>query len=92
MAPYSAGKGGGIAFTRSLALEIAKSGVTANTLAIGLMDLPDPQATARLARTIPIGRTGLPEDIAAACLWLASEEGAWVTGQTVQVNGGSITT
>jgi NAD(P)-dependent dehydrogenase (short-subunit alcohol dehydrogenase family) len=90
--PYSAGKGGGIAFTRSLALEIAKSGVTANTLAIGLMDLPDPQATARLARTIPIGRTGLPEDIAAACLWLASEEGAWVTGQTVQVNGGSITT
>jgi NAD(P)-dependent dehydrogenase (short-subunit alcohol dehydrogenase family) len=92
VAPYSAGKGGGIAFTRSLALEIAKSGVTANTLAIGLMDLPDPQATARLARTIPIGRTGLPEDIAAACLWLASEEGAWVTGQTVQVNGGSITT
>jgi len=92
VAPYSAGKGGGIAFTRSLALEIAKSGVTANTLAIGLMDLPDPQATARLARTIPIGRTGLPEDIAAACLWLASEEGAWVTGQTIQVNGGSITT
>ena len=92
VAPYSAGKGGGIAFTRSLALEIAKSGVTANTLAIGLMDLPDPQATARLARTIPIGRTGVPEDIAAACLWLASEEGAWVTGQTVQVNGGSITT
>ena len=92
VAPYSAGKGGGIAFTRSLALEIAKSGVTANTLAIGLMDLPDAQATARLARTIPIGRTGLPEDIAAACLWLASEEGAWVTGQTVQVNGGSITT
>jgi len=92
VAPYSAGKGGGIAFTRSLALEIAKSGVTANTLAIGLMDLPDPQATARLARTIPIGRTGLPEDIAAACLWLASEEGAWVTAQTIQVNGGSITT
>lgn len=92
VAPYSAGKGGGIAFTRSLALEIAKSGVTANTLAIGLMDLPDPQATARLARTIPIGRTGLPEDIAPACLWLASEEGAWVTAQTIQVNGGSITT
>ncbi len=56
--PYSAGKGGGIAFTRSLALEVAPSGVTANTLAIGLMESPEsPQVTARLARAIPVGRT-----------------------------------
>ncbi len=90
--PYSAGKGGAIAFTRSLALEVAKTGVTANTLAIGLMDNPDPQITQRLARSIPIGRTGTPEDVAAACVWLVSDEAAWVTAQTIQVNGGSLTT
>lgn len=91
--PYSAGKGGGIAFTRSLALEVAPSGVTANTLAIGLMESPEsPQVTARLARAIPVGRTGTPADVAGACVWLASEEAAWVTGQTIQINGGSVTT
>jgi 3-oxoacyl-[acyl-carrier protein] reductase len=90
--PYSAGKGGALAFTRSLALETASSGVTANSVAIGLMDLPDPASTAKLARVIPVGRTGTPEDVAAACVWLASEEASWVTGQTVQVNGGSVTT
>ena len=92
VAPYSAGKGGALAFTRTLALEIASSGVTANSVAIGLMELPDPGLTAGLARAIPLGRTGTPEDVGAACVWLASEEAAWVTGQTVQVNGGSITT
>jgi len=91
--PYSAGKGGGLAFTRSLALEVARQGVTANTLAIGLMENPDAAATtAALARTIPVGRTGVPLDIAAACVWLASEEAAWVTAQTIEVNGGSVTT
>jgi NAD(P)-dependent dehydrogenase (short-subunit alcohol dehydrogenase family) len=90
--PYSAGKGGALAFTRSLALEIAESGVTANTVAIGLMELPDSRLTAGLAGAIPVGRTGRPEDVAAACVWLASGEAAWVTGQTVQVNGGSVTT
>jgi 3-oxoacyl-[acyl-carrier protein] reductase len=92
VSPYSAGKGGGIAFTRTLALEVARNGVTANSLAIGLMGHPDPSVTADLARTIPVGRTGVPGDIAAACVWLASEEAAWVTGQTIQINGGSITT
>ena len=92
VAPYSAGKGGAIAFTRSLALEVARAGVTANSLAIGLMENPDPQMTERLARSIPVGRTGTPEDVAAACVWLASDEAAWVTAQTIQVNGGSITT
>ena len=89
--PYSAAKGGGIAFTRSLALEVARAGVTANTLALGLMEMPDPQLTERLARSIPVGRTGTPPDVAAACVWLASDEAAWVTAQTIQVNGGSIT-
>jgi NAD(P)-dependent dehydrogenase (short-subunit alcohol dehydrogenase family) len=92
VSPYSAGKGGGIAFTRTLALEIARHGVTANTLAIGLMGLPDPSAAAALARSIPVGRTGEPRDIAAACVWLASEESAWVTAQTIQINGGAVST
>ena len=91
--PYSAGKGGGLAFTRSLALEVAPRGVTANSVAIGLMGfVGDADTTARLARAIPVGRTGSPEDVAAACVWLASEEAAWVTGQTIQLNGGSVTT
>ena len=92
VSPYSAGKGGGIAFTRTLALEVARLGVTANTLAIGLMGFPDPTVTAALAKSIPVGRTGQPSDVAAACVWLASDEAAWVTGQTIQINGGSITT
>ena len=92
VSPYSAGKGGGIAFTRTLVLEVAGSGVTANTLAIGLMGMPDPDVTEQLAKRIPVGRTGTPEDIGAACVWLASDEAAWVTAQTIQINGGSITT
>jgi NAD(P)-dependent dehydrogenase (short-subunit alcohol dehydrogenase family) len=81
VAAYSAGKGAGISFTRTLALEVAKFGVTANTLAIGLMGRPDPKITAAIARSIPVGRTGVPDDVAAACAWLVSEEAAWVTGQ-----------
>jgi NAD(P)-dependent dehydrogenase (short-subunit alcohol dehydrogenase family) len=92
VSPYSAGKGGALAFTRSLALEVAKQGVTANTVAIGLMTMPDAEITARIARSIPTGRTGTPSDVAPACVWLASEEASWVTGQTIQVNGGSVTT
>lgn len=91
VASYSAAKGGGLAFTRSLAMEVARSGVTANSLALGLMEQPDPQATERLARSIPVGRTGTPADVAAACVWLASDEAGWVTGQTIGVNGGTIT-
>jgi NAD(P)-dependent dehydrogenase (short-subunit alcohol dehydrogenase family) len=93
VSPYAAGKGGGIAFTRTLALEVARLGVTANTIALGVMTVAsDPSITEKLAKTIPIGRTGTPTDVAAACLWLASDEGGWVTGQTIQVNGGSVTT
>jgi NAD(P)-dependent dehydrogenase (short-subunit alcohol dehydrogenase family) len=92
VSPYSAGKGGGISFMRSLALEVARTGVTANSIALGLMGNPDPTVTEHLARVIPVGRTGQPEDIGAACVWLASNEAEWVTGQTIEVNGGSITT
>lgn len=92
VSPYSAGKGGGISFTRTLALEVARTGVTANSIALGLMGLPDPKVTEHLARAIPVGRTGTPEDIGAACVWLASDEASWVTAQTIEVNGGSVTT
>jgi NAD(P)-dependent dehydrogenase (short-subunit alcohol dehydrogenase family) len=92
VSPYSAGKGAGISFMRSLALEVARSGVTANTLALGLMDMPDPTVTAALAAAIPVGRTGTPEDVSAACVWLASDHASWVTAQTIEINGGLVTT
>ena len=92
VSPYSAGKGGGLAFTRTLALEVARDGVTANSLALGMMARGEPEIDAALARSIPVGRTGTPDDVGAACVWLASEEAAWVTGQTIEINGGSVTT
>lgn len=92
VSPYSAGKGGGLSFTRTLALEVAGTGVTANSLALGLMGMPDPNVTAAIAATIPVGRTGTPDDVGAACVWLASEHAAWVTAQTIELNGGMFTT
>ena len=91
VAPYSAGKGGGLSFTRTLALEVARFGVTANTLALGLFERKNREVTERFARAVPAGRTGRPADVAAACVWLASEEAAWVTAQTIGINGGSLT-
>jgi NAD(P)-dependent dehydrogenase (short-subunit alcohol dehydrogenase family) len=92
VSPYGGGKGGAIGFMRHLAVENARAGVTANTLAIGLMGMPDPTVTASLARQIPVGRTGVPEDIGYACAYLASTEAEWMTGQTIELNGGSVTT
>lgn len=90
---YAAGKGGGISFMRHLALESARIGVTANTIAIGLIDNHlDASVTEYLAKTIPVGRLGTPEDIAPLCVYLASEEASWITGQTIELNGGSTTT
>jgi len=92
VSPYAGGKGGAIGFMRHLALENARRGVTANTLAIGLMTNEHQTVTAALAKSIPVGRTGVPDDIAAACVYLASSEAAWVTGQTIEINGGAVTT
>jgi 3-oxoacyl-[acyl-carrier protein] reductase len=89
---YAAGKGGAISFMRHLALEVARCGVTANTLALGLMDNQQDEAvTAQLAATIPTGRLGQPEDVAAAVVFLASDAASWITGQTIGINGGSTT-
>jgi NAD(P)-dependent dehydrogenase (short-subunit alcohol dehydrogenase family) len=93
---YAAGKGAGISFMRHLAVECGRLGVTANTLALGLMERPglddeSRQVTAGIAKTVPVGRLGTGLDIGYACAFLASEEAAWITGQTIGVNGGSAT-
>lgn len=88
---YGAAKGAGISFTRHIAVENARWGVTANTLALGLMSTnTSEEATREMAKGIPVGRLGTPEDIGSACVWLASEESAWVTGQTIGINGGAL--
>ena len=95
---YGAGKGAGISFMRHLAVEAAGDGVTANTLALGLMERNEPgiteeqrTVTARIARSVPVGRLGTGRDIGYACVYLASDEASWMTGQTIALNGGSVT-
>ena len=87
---YAAGKGGALSFMRHLAIETAKFGVTANTLALGLMGRGDGTPMPELARRVPLGRLGTGEDVGPAVVWLAAE-GEWVTGQTIGLNGGSLT-
>ena len=89
---YGAGKGGALAFMRHLAMEVAGRGVTANSLALGLMDhVGDADSVAAMARTVPVGRLGSPEDVGAAVTYMASNEASWLTGQTLGLNGGSTT-
>ncbi|WP_368415613.1 3-oxoacyl-[acyl-carrier-protein] reductase [Falsiroseomonas sp.] len=92
-ANYAAAKAGLIGLSKSLAQEVATRGVTVNVVAPGFVKtamtdaLPEAARTALLSR-IPTQRMGSPEDIAAAVVYLASAESAWVTGQTLHVNGG----
>ena len=89
---YAAGKGGQIAFMRHLAIENASSGVTANTISLGLMSNTDgSEETQGMERSIPVGRLGRPSDVGAAVAFLASDEAEWITGQTIGVNGGNLT-
>lgn len=89
---YGAAKAGAIGFARHLAMEVARQGVTVNTLALGLMDnAGDADAVKALAATVPVGRLGTPRDVGAAVVFLASDEAGWITGQTLGVNGGSLT-
>ena len=90
---YAAAKAGMMGFSKSLAREIGSRGITVNVVAPGFIDTDmtralDDQQREALMRDIPLQRLGKPEDIAAAVLFLASDQGAYITGQTFHVNGG----
>jgi 3-oxoacyl-[acyl-carrier protein] reductase len=90
---YGAAKAGIGGFTRSLAREVASRGITVNVVAPGFVDtdmtraLSDAQRS-ELAGRIPLGRLGTPQDIAGVVCFLASPAAAWITGETLNVNGG----
>ena len=92
-ANYAAAKAGLIGLTKALAQEVAPRGVTVNLVAPGFVVTPmtdalSEQQRARIAGAIPLARLGQPADIAAAVVYIASDEAAWVTGATLHVNGG----
>lgn len=92
-ANYAASKGGMIAMTKSIAAEVASRGITANCVAPGFIKTPmtdvlsDELKAAYLAQ-IPAGRFGEPDDIANACVFLASDAASYINGQVIHVNGG----
>ncbi len=89
---YAASKGGMLAFTKTLARDLAPYGVTVNAIAPGQIDadpnLLTPEARERVTQRIPLGRLGEPREIAYAALFLASPMAAYITGATLDVNGG----
>jgi 2-hydroxycyclohexanecarboxyl-CoA dehydrogenase len=89
---YVASKGGLVGITKALALEFAATGITVNMVPPGFIDTPmlrsAPIDAEAFAQTLPMKRIGKPEDIAAACAYLASEEASYITGQTISTNGG----
>jgi len=100
MAHYVASKGGVIGLTKALALELAPHGITVNTIPPGMIDTPMLRRAERegdvakleklVPRVIPVGRAGAPEDIAATCAFLCSDEAGFITGQVIGVNGGMV--
>ncbi|MCF2533335.1 SDR family NAD(P)-dependent oxidoreductase [Yinghuangia soli] len=95
-AHYSSAKAALIMFARAAALEYGPRGVRVNTVSPGLIDRPGladqwPEGVERWHRAAPLGRLGTPEDIGAACVFLASPGAAWLTGQDLVVDGGMST-
>jgi 2-hydroxycyclohexanecarboxyl-CoA dehydrogenase len=92
LAHYVASKGGLLGLTKALASEFAPTGITVNMVPPGFIDTPmlraSPVDVDAFAATLPMKRVGQPEDIAAACAFLASEEARYMTGQTISMNGG----
>jgi 3-oxoacyl-[acyl-carrier protein] reductase len=92
-ANYAAAKAGIFGFTKAVAKELARQGITVNALALGyfstgvLLPLPD-RIKEEILRQIPMGRFGKAEEAAQAALFLASDASAYITGQTIHVNGG----
>ena len=95
-ANYAAAKGGVEGFTRALAREVGSRNITVNSVAPGFIQtdmtdqLPENQRESLLSQ-IPLGRLGQPEEVASAVVWLASETAGYVTGTTINVNGGMFT-
>ena len=92
-ANYAAAKAGLVGLTKTIARELAPRGITANAVAPGFIqtDMTAAMPSAALeagVKNIPLGRMGAPEDIAAACLFLAGESAGYITGQVLQVDGG----
>ncbi|MEO8080331.1 MAG: acetoacetyl-CoA reductase [Caldimonas sp.] len=91
---YSAAKAGVHGFTKALALEVAKKGVTVNTISPGYIGtkmvtaIPDDILKSKILPQIPVGRLGKPEEVAGLIIYLASEEAAYVTGANIAINGG----
>ncbi len=91
-----ASKAGILGLTRQGALELAPEGIRVNAVAPGLTDTAQPRygmseaEIAAAARAVPLGRIGAPEDVARLVRFLASDEAAHITGQTVHVNGGQV--
>lgn len=97
MAHYSASKGGVIAMTKSLAVELGPHGITVNTIPPRAIDTPMSRISPMTGRAmdweqtaarLPVRRPGVPDDIAAACAFLTSDDAGYVTGQVIGVNGG----
>jgi len=95
MAVYSAVKGGVIAFTKALALEMAPYNINVNCVSPGPIDTPGfnkifvGEDRKHAPDIVPLGRVGLPQEVASAVLYLASDEAAFITGQTLAVDGGA---
>ena len=92
-ANYAAAKAGLVGMSKALAQEVGSRGITVNVVAPGFIetamtDALNPDQKARLTGAIPLGRMGQPADVAAAVVYLASDEAGWVTGATLHVNGG----
>jgi len=91
---YSAAKAGMHGFTKALALEVAKKGVTVNTISPGyigtkmVLAIPKEVLDSKILPQIPVGRLGKPEEIAGLCAYLASDEAAFLTGANIAINGG----
>jgi acetoacetyl-CoA reductase len=91
---YSAAKAGMHGFTKALALEVARKGVTVNTISPGyigtkmVMDIPSEVLETKIIPQIPMGRLGKPEEVAGLVAYLASDEAAFVTGANIAINGG----
>jgi acetoacetyl-CoA reductase len=91
---YSAAKAGMHGFTKALALEVARKGVTVNTISPGyigtkmVMDIPSDVLESKILPQIPMGRLGKPEEVAGLVAYLASDEAAFLTGANIAINGG----